>query len=98
MSIANPRPELDPSVDDAPPDEERITDYDRVHMITYLRLLDADSAGADWREVTAIVLRVDPAIEPPRARRVFESHMERARWLARSGYHHLLAGGQAGQA
>ena len=93
-----PRPELDPPVDDAPPDEERITDYDYVHMVTYLRLLDAESDGADWREVAAIVLHIDPEIEPLRARHVFDAHMERARWMSRSGYRHLLAGGQAGRA
>jgi len=54
------RPELDPAVDDAPPDENRITDYDRRHFITYLRLLDAETDGADWREVASIVLHLDP--------------------------------------
>ena len=29
------------------------------HLVTYLRLLDADAEGADWREVAKIVLNVD---------------------------------------
>jgi hypothetical protein len=28
--------------------ESALTDYDRAHLVTYLRLLDADAA--DWRE------------------------------------------------
>jgi len=92
------RPELDPAVDDAPPDDNRITDYDRRHFITYLRLLDAETDGADWREVASIVLHLDPETEPLRARHVFEAHMERAHWMTRMGYRHLLAGGQVGRA
>lgn len=92
-----PRPELDPPVDDAPPDEERITDYDYVHMVTYLRLLDAASDGADWREVAAIVLHIDPEIEPLRARHVFDAHMERARWMSRSATATCSQAGKPGE-
>ena len=45
-----------------------LTVYDEQHMITYLRLLDADADGADWREVAQIVLHIDPTQEPDRAR------------------------------
>ena len=31
----------------------RIAGYDQEHLVTYLRLLDADAEGADWREVAA---------------------------------------------
>ncbi len=88
------RPELDPPVSQEPPEEERITDYDRRHMVTYLRLMDAESAGADWREVARIVMHLDPDADELRARRLFDSHMRRVRWLSESGYRHLLAGGQ----
>ena len=33
----------------------------------YVRMLDAEAAGADWREVSKIVLRIDPEREPGRA-------------------------------
>jgi hypothetical protein len=33
------------------PQGEPLTDYDRDHVALYLRLLDAEEAGADWREV-----------------------------------------------
>ena len=38
-----------------------LTGYDEQHLITYLRLLDADAEGADWREVARIVLHLDPS-------------------------------------
>ena len=41
-----------------------LTGYDERHAVTYLRLLDADAEGADWREVAKIVLHIDPAREP----------------------------------
>jgi hypothetical protein len=61
--------------------------------VTYLRLLDADAEGADWQEVARIVLHIDPAREPDRAHKAWESHLARARWMTVSGYRHLLRGG-----
>lgn len=29
---------------------------DTEHLVTYLRLLDADAKGVDWREVARVVL------------------------------------------
>jgi hypothetical protein len=52
------KPPLDPDVDDLAPTDTMLTVYDEQHMITYLRLLDADADGADWREVTRIVLHI----------------------------------------
>jgi hypothetical protein len=69
-----------------------LTVYDEEHAITYMRMLDADAEGADWREVSRIVLHIDPEREPDRARRAFDSHLARARWAAREGYRHLLRG------
>ena len=70
-----------------------LTAYDEEHMITYMRVLDADQQGADWREVSRIVLRIDPDTEAHRARRAVESHLSRARWMTEQGYRHLLRGG-----
>jgi Uncharacterized conserved protein (DUF2285) len=67
--------------------------YDEQHVITYLRLLDADAQGADWREVALIVLHLDPEHESDRARRAFDSHLSRAKWMTEHGYRHLLRGG-----
>jgi hypothetical protein len=84
------KPSLDPPVADTAPVEPILTSYDTEHHITYLRLLDADNEGADWKEVSKIVLHIDPELEPERARRAWESHLARARWMSRSGYRHLL--------
>ena len=75
---------------DAPPDAGTVTDYDLRHGKTYLRLLDAATDGADWREVVSVVMGLDPSEDPERARRVHDSHLERARWMTRVGYQHLL--------
>jgi hypothetical protein len=60
--------------------------------VTCLRLLDADAASADPREVARIVLRVDPDPEPDRARQAFDTHLARAKWMTGPGYRHLLRG------
>ena len=88
-----PPPPLDPPMDDVAPTAARLTSYDERHAITYLRLLDAEADGADWREVARIVLHIDPEREPDRARRAWESHLARARWMTEKGYRHLLEGG-----
>lgn len=69
-----------------------LTPYDHEHMVTYLRLLDADAEGADSREVARIVLHLDPDREPDRARWAFESHLGRAKWMTEHGYRQLLRG------
>ena len=62
----------------------------KEHAITYMRMLDADAEGAYWREVARIVLHLDPDQDAERARRTFESHLARAKWMSREGYKHLL--------
>ncbi|MDX2204520.1 MAG: DUF2285 domain-containing protein [Hyphomicrobiaceae bacterium] len=78
---------------ETPPDEPRITAYDLAHKILYLRLLDAAAEGADWREVARIVLSLDPDGDPGLARRIHDSHLARARWMAEAGYRDLLRQG-----
>jgi len=72
------------------PWSDAITAYDEAHFVVYLRLLDAEAEGADWREVAEIVLGLDPAADPADARRCWESHLQRARWMAEKGYRNLL--------
>ena len=86
-------PALDPDVADVAPNESVLTTYDEQHLVTYWRLLDAEAAGADWKEVARIVLHIDPDREPARARNAFDSHLARARWMADHGYRDLLRGG-----
>jgi hypothetical protein len=87
------KPPLDPNVADLAPADPAITTYDEEHIITYLRLLDADAEGADWHDVSRIVLHIDPDRELDRARRAFDSHLARAKWMTEVGYRHLLRGG-----
>lgn len=84
-------PPLDPDVADIAPSGSALTAYDEEHLVTYLRLLDADAEGADWRDVARIVLHRDP--ESDRARTAFESHLARAKWMTEHGYRQLLRGG-----
>ena len=86
-------PPVDPPVSDTAPSGGVLTGYDEQHLVTYLRLLDAEAEGADWHEVARIVLHIDPAQEPERAHRAWTSHLARARWMTESGYRHLLQGG-----
>jgi len=80
-----------PAFEDRPPVTDRVNAYDERHLVTYLRLLDADEEGADWREVVTIVFGLDPDREPERAKIVHESHLARARWMTETGYRHLLS-------
>jgi Uncharacterized conserved protein (DUF2285) len=86
-------PPLNPDVADTAPSDSVLTAYDEQHVVTYLRLLDADALDADWRDVARIVLHLDPEHDSDRARRVFESHLSRAKWMTEHGYRHLLRGG-----
>ena len=86
-------PPLDPDVANVAPTDAVLTGYDQEHLVTYLRLLDADTEGADWREVARVVLHIDPNLEPDRARYAFDSHLARAKWMTEHGYRHLLRGG-----
>lgn len=87
-----PSPPLDPPVANAAPEAAIITKYDQQHFITYLRLLDAEAAGAPWEEVARIVLHLDPDQDRERAHLAWQSHLARAHWLTRNGYCQLWRG------
>lgn len=84
-----PSPSL-PAVSETAPTDKQITDYDRAHLPTYLRLLDAESDGAPWDEVARIVLDLDPTLAPDRARLTYDTHLQRAHWLTTHGYRDLF--------
>lgn len=88
-------PPVNPKVADLAPAGSMLTAYDEQHAVTYARLLDAEADNADWREVARIVLLIDPTVEPDRARKAFESHLARAKWVARHGYRDLLRRGSS---
>ena len=78
-------PPLDPDVADLAPAEPAPTSYDEQHVVTYIRLLQAEGEGADWREVARIVLHIDADREPDRARNAHQSHLARAKWMTEQG-------------
>lgn len=78
-------PPLDPNVVDLAPSGPVLTSYDEEHVVTYIRLLQAEGQGADWREVARIVLHIDPEREPDRARTAYQSHLARAKWVTEQG-------------
>lgn len=75
---------------DRPPESDRLTAYDESHLAVYIRLLDADAEGADWREAVQIIFEFDPDRDPERARIMHQSHLARARWMTTTGYRELL--------
>ena len=75
---------------DEPPQLDRVSAYDETHLVSYIRLLDAEAEGVDWREVAAIIFGVDPDKAPERAKRMYDSHLARAHWMTEKGYRHLL--------
>lgn len=79
------RPPVDPDVADLAPTDSALTTYDEQHVLTYTRLLQAESEGADWREVAKIVLHIDPEREPDLARNAYRSHLARAKWVTEQG-------------
>jgi hypothetical protein len=79
-----------PGFSDAPPVSETITDYDRRHFAIYLRLLDAETEGAEWQEVVRVIFGLDPHKDPDRAERVHASHLSRAHWMTANGYDALI--------
>jgi hypothetical protein len=79
-----------PPFEDRPPQLDRVSSYDQKHLAIYIRLLDAEAEGADWREAVAVIFGLDPEKEPERAKLVHDSHLARAHWMTEKGYRHLL--------
>ena len=76
--------------DECAPDSQQLTSYDEGHLADYLRLLDANADGTDWREAAGLIFGIDAAVEPDRAKTMHDTHLARARWITEVGYAHLL--------
>ncbi len=77
---------------DQPPTGAVLTAYDEAHLKLYVRLLDAAAEKADWREVVEVLFGLDAEAEPERAQRIYTSHLDRAKWMTKSGFCELLQG------
>ena len=73
-----------------PPDSSSLTDYDRAHVQTYIRLLDASANGVGWKVAAREILNIDPSLDPASAKLAFDTHLARAEWISRVGYRALL--------
>lgn len=70
---------------------DTLTDYDNAHFTLYLQLLSSSADNATEDDMARLVLGIDPAQEPDRARRALRSHLDRVNWLMTSGYKELFA-------
>ena len=82
-----------PTVADEAPQSDALTGYDKEHADVYARLLNAEADGADWMEASLTVLRIDPIREAARARRAWESHLSRVKWMSDHGYSQVVPPG-----
>jgi hypothetical protein len=85
--MADPSP---PALTPVPPNSDTLTPYDRAHLATYLKLIDADAMNVDWKETARTVLSLDPDTHVKTAHRVYTAHLARARWMTQTGYRLLL--------
>ena len=74
---------------DEPPASTALTEYDRQHVKLYVRLLDAEADGADWREAVEVLFGICPKSEPDRAMQVHDAHLARSHWMTEHGYRQL---------
>ncbi|MBB6014502.1 MAG: DUF2285 domain-containing protein [Geminicoccaceae bacterium] len=75
---------------DKPPPGDTLTSYDREHMKLYMRLLDAERDGADWREAVRVLFGLDPDRDPVQCRSIHDAHLARAHWMTEQGYRDLV--------
>lgn len=69
-----------PACADEAPAGKLFTAYDKEHFSMYGHLLLWLVEGATREELYEHMFGVDAKVEPDRARRMFDSHVERARW------------------
>lgn len=64
------------------PWSETLSDYDRSHIVTYVRLLRAEWDDLSERDIGRVVLGLDFKRDPVRASAIVRSHLVRAHWIA----------------
>ena len=62
-----------------------ITTYDKQNLPIYAEMLDAESAGMGWAEGARTILGLDLTQDATSARRCWDSHLARARWIVGDG-------------
>lgn len=77
------------------PAESSLTAYDRMQMLTYARLLDAERDGYDWTAAASEILLLDADRDRVTAELCWRSHLDRAHWIVGEGLVIAAAGGSA---
>lgn len=77
-----------PGFESSAPLAGRITQYDRVHLLTYAQLLDVEAG--DWRVAARDLLGLDVDADEVAAHRCYASHLARARWVEDRGFALLM--------
>lgn len=72
------------------PGAKSLTPYDEAHLVTYLRLLDANAGGERTDAMAQIILDANPTLTERQARRAVTSHLKRAQWISEEGYRDFL--------
>lgn len=62
-----------------------VTEYDRQNLAIYAEMLDADNAGITWADGVRLILGLEVSNDGETARRCWESHLDRARWIVGEG-------------
>ncbi|WP_367271615.1 hypothetical protein [Mesorhizobium sp.] len=79
-------------LEEVPWSDDSMTVYDKENYTIYLQILDACADNATIEEMAELILGIDPALEPVRARNAVRSHIDRANWMVTTGSKHLFAG------
>jgi hypothetical protein len=82
--------EVEPRIQAKAPSEDALTYYDRQHFLTYARLIDADTEGADWKMSAEKILQRDVEADRHGAELCYRSHLARARWIIGAGLNKIL--------
>ena len=62
-----------------------VSGYDRQNLLTYAELLDAEASGLDWETGAVAILGFVAPFDHEVARRCWDTHLERARWIVGDG-------------
>ncbi|MFB9984920.1 hypothetical protein ACFSQQ_00540 [Mesorhizobium kowhaii] len=84
------QPKSNTPIADEAPWSESLTAYDKEHFTIYMQLLDASADDASEEEMAHLILGIDPAKEPERARKALRSHLDRVNWIVTTGYKELF--------
>lgn len=72
------------------PRADNVTEHDRRHVKTYIRLMEADTAGASEDEMAREIVPGDRPTKARIARIAVRSHLRRAYWLLEHGFFPLV--------